>query len=46
MGRELRSIQKATDEKLKKILSSKQMDEMKKIREEWRTQFRERASGK
>jgi hypothetical protein len=43
MGRELKSIQSATDEKLRKILSAKQMDELKKIREEWRQQMRERA---
>ena len=42
MARELRSIQDSTDEQLRKILSKKQMDELKKIREETRQQFRER----
>jgi hypothetical protein len=43
MARELKSIQNDTDEKLKTILSKQQMEELKKLREEWREQFRERA---
>jgi len=43
MAGELRDIQKQTDEKLKKILSSKQMDDLKKLREERRKDRRERA---
>jgi hypothetical protein len=43
MAREMRDVQKSTDDKLKKILTSKQMDELKKIREERRQQLRERA---
>ena len=43
MGRELRSVQNATDEQLKKILSKKQMDEVGKIRDEGRERFLERA---
>jgi hypothetical protein len=46
MGRELRSIRSAADDKLKKILSKQQMDEWKKIREEWRQDLRERAGRK
>ena len=42
MARELRGIQDSTDNKLRAILSKKQMDEMKKIREESRQQFKER----
>lgn len=42
MAREMRGIQQATDDKLKKILTSQQMDEMKKIRDEWRQQMRDR----
>lgn len=44
MGRELRDIQKSTDKKLEKVLSKPQMDELKKLREEWRQQLRERAA--
>jgi hypothetical protein len=44
MGRELKSIQSETDDKLRTILSKQQMEELKKIREEWREQMRERAS--
>src|SRR5215471_13993381 len=43
MARELRDIQSSTDDKLGKILSKKQIDEMKKIREELRQERRERA---
>ena len=43
MGRELRAVQNATDEQLKKILSEKQMEEVGKIREEGRERFLERA---
>jgi hypothetical protein len=46
MGREMRGIQKATDDKLQKILSAQQMDQMKKIREEWRQQMRDRTAQK
>jgi hypothetical protein len=42
MAREMRGIQQATDDKLKKVLTSQQMDEMKKIRDEWRQQMRDR----
>ncbi|MGE0863330.1 MAG: hypothetical protein AB7P34_05440 [Vicinamibacterales bacterium] len=41
-ARELRDIQDAADERLKKILTKPQMDEMKKIREERRQQLRQR----
>ncbi len=44
MAREARSIQHATEEKLKKILSKKQMDEYKKMREERKQDFRARRS--
>jgi len=43
MARELKDIQKATDDKLKPILTSPQMDELKKIRQEWRERASERA---
>jgi thioredoxin-like negative regulator of GroEL len=43
MARELRDIQRAADEQFEKILSKKQMDEMKKIRDERRQQLRARA---
>ena len=43
MGRDLRGVQNATDEQLKKILSTKQMEEVGKIREEGRERFLERA---
>ena len=46
MGRAARGIRKEADEKLKKILSKKQMEELKKIREERKQQFRERSAGK
>jgi septal ring factor EnvC (AmiA/AmiB activator) len=46
MGRELRSIRSTADDKLKKVLSKQQMDEWKKIREEWRQDLRERAGRK
>jgi len=42
MARELRDVQSSADDKLKKILSKQQMDEMKKIREELRQERRER----
>jgi len=42
MARELRDIQGAADDQLRKILSKKQMEEMKKIRQEWRQQVRDR----
>ncbi len=42
MARELRDVREATDERLRKILSKEQMDELKKIREEARQQFREK----
>lgn len=41
MGRELRGIRNETDEKLKRILSKDQMNELKKMREEWRQERRE-----
>jgi t-SNARE complex subunit (syntaxin) len=44
IAREMRGIQKATDDKLQKILSAQQMDEMKKLREEWRQQMRDRTA--
>jgi hypothetical protein len=40
MARELRKIQDATDNQLKKILSKKQMEELKKIRQGRREQIR------
>jgi hypothetical protein len=43
MGRELRDIRNSTDDKLRTILSKKQMDELKRIREESREQLRGRA---
>ena len=45
LARELRDIQTAADGRLRKILSSEQMDELKKIREERRAQLRERRRG-
>ena len=42
-ARELKDIQENTDKKLKKVLTKKQMDELKKIREENREQLRDRA---
>ena len=41
-ARQLRRIQGDADDKLKKILSKNQMKDLKKIREEWRQQSRER----
>jgi hypothetical protein len=46
MARELRDIRNSTDEKLQKILSRKQMEELKKIREELRQQRSDRANQK
>jgi len=40
MARELRGLRDATDNKLKKILSKKQMEELKKIRQQRREQVR------
>jgi hypothetical protein len=42
MVRELRDVQQATDDELRKILSKTQMDELKKFREEARKQLREK----
>ncbi len=44
MGREMRGIRNAADEKLRTILSKQQMDELKKMREEARQKYRNRAS--
>lgn len=46
MAREARGVQKDTDEKLQKIFTKKQMEEMKKIREEFRQQYRENSARK
>lgn len=43
MARELRDIRSDTDARLKRILSKSQMDELKKLREEWRRELRSRA---
>lgn len=43
LAREAKDIQKTADQKLKQILTKKQMDELKKIRAENREQLRERA---
>ncbi len=43
MAREMRDVQSAADNKLSKVLSKTQMDELKKMREEWRQQRRDRA---
>ncbi|MGC4054107.1 MAG: hypothetical protein QM757_33905 [Paludibaculum sp.] len=43
MAREMRDVQSDTDKKLSKVLSKSQMDELKKMREEWRQQMRDRA---
>ncbi|MGJ5817472.1 hypothetical protein [Paludibaculum fermentans] len=43
MAREMRDVQSDTDKKLGKVLSKEQMEELKKMREEWRQQMRERA---
>jgi hypothetical protein len=45
-ARELRDIRSAADDKLQKILSKKQMEELKKIREELRQERRDRAGQK
>jgi periplasmic protein CpxP/Spy len=42
-GREFKRIQEETDDRLEKVLSKDQMRELKKLREEWRQQIRERA---
>jgi hypothetical protein len=42
MAREARDIRNAADVKLKNILTKPQMDELKKIRDEQRDEFRER----
>jgi hypothetical protein len=44
MGRELKDIQGETDDQLEKVLSKEQMKELKKLRDEWRQQLRERAA--
>jgi hypothetical protein len=46
LGRELKHIQGETDDQLKKVLSKEQMKELKKLRDEWRQQLRERAAQK
>lgn len=46
LAREFRDIQGDTDKKLRAILNESQMAEMKKIREEWRQQIRERAQAR
>jgi hypothetical protein len=46
MARELRDIRNSTDARLQKILSRKQMEELKKIREELREERRDRAGQK
>jgi hypothetical protein len=43
MGREFKRIQDDADERLKKVLSKDQMNELKKIRDERREQLRDRA---
>ena len=42
MAGDLRGVQNATDEQLRKILSKKQMEEVEKIRDEGRQRIRER----
>jgi hypothetical protein len=44
MARELKRIQGDADDRLKKVLSKEQMEELKKIRDERRQQLRERAA--
>jgi hypothetical protein len=44
LGRELKRIQGETDDRLKKVLSKEQMKELKKLRDEWRQQLRDRAA--
>jgi CubicO group peptidase (beta-lactamase class C family) len=46
MAKDFRHVQSETDKKLRAILSETQMAEMKKIREEWRQQLRERAKAR
>jgi hypothetical protein len=41
MGREMRGVRDAADEKLRRILSKRQMDELKAMRKEARDQFRD-----
>ncbi|QOY88479.1 hypothetical protein [Paludibaculum fermentans] len=43
MAREMRDVQSDADSKLSKVLSKTQMDELKKMRAEWRQQMRDRA---
>jgi hypothetical protein len=43
LARELRDIQHDTDDQLEKVLSKDQMKELKKLRDEWREQLRDRA---
>lgn len=43
MARELKSIRSDTDERLKRILSTQQMEQLKDLREQWREEFRDRA---
>ena len=42
MGREMKGVQNATNDKLKNILTKQQMDELRKIREESRQEMRQR----
>jgi hypothetical protein len=46
MARELRDIRSSADDKLQKILSRKQMEELRQIREELRQERRDRAGQK
>jgi Spy/CpxP family protein refolding chaperone len=43
MAREFKRIQDETDDRLKKVLSKEQMNELKKLREERKQELRERA---
>jgi hypothetical protein len=43
MARELRDIRSDADKKLTRILSKPQMEELKKLREQWREELRDRA---
>jgi hypothetical protein len=43
MVRELRDIRSDAEKKLTRILSKSQMDELKKLREQWREELRDRA---
>lgn len=45
MAREARGIRDSADQKLKKILSRKQMDELQALRSEWSDELRERKKG-